>query len=329
MSKTLGGGRGGKSGGFRYGFIAGITNFGTPTATTILINLPKGETPRPHHHATGPRTLTLTTKTIPDMISRKLFAIVILATSAIAAMFSKAKVTEIYCLADDFCKEFAKYQENHMLPTFHKSGKHRNESNRMSDAEIMLIMILFHSGGYLCFKHFYLEYVCKHLAHLFPRKVSYNRFVELEKEVLFPLAIFIKTVLIGRCTGISFVDSTPLRVCRNQRIHIHKTFEGLATRGKCSMGWFFGFKLHLIINDKGEILNFMFTLADVDDRQPLKQGSFLNNIKGKLCADKGYIGQYLFDTLFVDGIQLITKIKNNMKNVLMNINTRFLSERER
>ena len=95
----------------------------------------------------------------------------------------------------------------------------------MSVAEIMLIMILFHSGGYRCFKHFYLEYVCKHLAHLFPRKVSYNRFVELEKEVLFPLAIFIKTVLIGRCTGISFVDSTPLRVCRNQRIHIHKTFE--------------------------------------------------------------------------------------------------------
>ena len=115
----------------------------------------------------------------------------------------------------------------------------------VSVAEIMLIMILFHSGGYRCFKHFYLEYVCKHLAHLFPRKVSYNRFVELEKEVLFPLAIFIKTVLIGRCTGISFVDSTPLCVCRNQRIHIHKSFEGLATRGKCSMGWFFGFKLHL------------------------------------------------------------------------------------
>ena len=164
-------------------------------------------------------------------------------------MFPEAKVTEIYCLADDFCKEFSKYQEKHMFSTSPKNGKHRNKPNRMSDAEIMLIMILFHSGGYRCFKHFYLEYVCKHLAHLFPRKVSYNRFVELEKEILFSLTIFIKTVLIGRCTGISFVDSTPLRVCRNQRIHVHKTFEGLATRGKCSMGWFFGFKLHLIIND--------------------------------------------------------------------------------
>ena len=96
--------------------------------------------------------------------------------------------------------------------------------------------------------------------------------------------------ILGTCTGISFVDSTPLRVCRNQRILIHKTFEGLATRGKCSMRWFFGFKLHLIINDKGEILNFMFTPANVDDREPLKQGNFLKNIKGKLCADKGYIG---------------------------------------
>ena len=129
----------------------------------------------------------------------------------------------------------------------------------MSDSEIMVILILFHSGGFRCFKHYYPEYVCKHLSHLFPVRVSYNRFVELEKEILLPLAIFIKQVLLGQCTGISFADSTPLRVCRNQRIHIHKTFEGLATRGKCSMGWFFGFKLHLIINDKGEILNFMFT----------------------------------------------------------------------
>ncbi len=106
----------------------------------------------------------------------------------------------------------------------------------MSDVEIILIIIIFHSGGYLCFKHFYLEYVCKHLAHLFPRRVSYNRFVEQEKEVLLSLTIFIKTVLLGTCTGISFVDSTPLRVCRSQRIHIHKTFEGLATHMKCSMG---------------------------------------------------------------------------------------------
>ena len=116
-------------------------------------------------------------------------------------------------------------------------------------------------------------------------------------------------VLLGTCTGISFVDSTPLRVCRNQRILIHKTFKGLAKHGKCSMGWLFGFKLHLIINDKGEILNFMFTPGNVDDREPLKQGKFLENIKEKLCADKGYIGQALFENLFLNGIQFVTKVK--------------------
>ena len=115
------------------------------------------------------------------------------------------------------------------------------------------------------------------------------------------------------------MDSTPLRVCRNQRIHIHKIFDGLASRGKCSMGWFFGFKLHLIINDKGEILNFVFTTSGVDDREPLKDGVLLKNIKGKLFGDKGYIGKTLFESLFVDGIQLFTKVKNNMKNSLMSI----------
>ena len=188
-------------------------------------------------------------------------------------MFPESKVTEIYCMADDFCKEFTFQQEKYMIDD--KKTKHRNKPNRMSDAEIMVILILFHSGGFRCFKHYYKEYVCKHLKHLFPRQVSYNRFVELEKEVLL-------------------------------------------------MGWFFGFKLHLIINDKGEILNFMFTPGNVDDREPLKQGKFLKNIKGKLCADKGYIGQALFENLFLNGIQLVTKVKNNMKNSLMSIADKIL-----
>ena len=237
-------------------------------------------------------------------------------------MFSDDKITEIYCMADDFCKEFSFQQAKYLVED--KRLRHRNKPKRMSDAEIMVILILFHSGGFRCFKHYYLEYVCKHLRHLFPQCVSYNRFVELERQVLLPLTIFIKKVLLGTCTGISFVDSTPLRVCRNQRILIHKTFEGLAERGKCSMGWFYGFKLHLIINDKGEILNFMFTPGNVDDREPLKEGVFLKNIKGKLCGDRGYIGQALFEQLFVNGIQLVTKVKNNMKNSLMSVADKIL-----
>lgn len=131
-----------------------------------------------------------------------------------------------------------------------KKKRYCNKPNCMSDAEIMGILILFHYRG-RCFKHYYKGYVCKHIRHLFLNLVSYNRFVELEKEIQLPLTIFIKKLLLGTCTGISFADSTPLHVCRNQRILIHKTFEGLAERGKCSMGWLFGFELHLIINDKG------------------------------------------------------------------------------
>lgn len=194
----------------------------------------------------------------------------------------------------------------------------------MSDAEIMVILILFHSGGFRCFKHYYKEYVCKHLTHLFPKRVSYNRFVELEKEVLLPLTIFIKKVLLGTCTGISFVDSTHLRVCRNQRIHLHKVFNGVAARGKCSMGWFFGFKLHLICNEKGELLNVMITPGDTDDRKLLEYKWFIKFCIGKLVGDKGYIKQELFERLFVDGIQLITKFKKNMKGALMSVSDKLL-----
>jgi hypothetical protein len=208
------------------------------------------------------------------------------------------------------------------LKPVNKRKYHRDST--MSKAEVMLIMILFHDLGYRCLKHFYLDKVCRHLRQLFPQVVSYNRFVELEREVALPLALFIKKVLLGKCTGISFVDSTPLRVCRNQRIHIHKVFKGIAQRGKCSMGWFFGFKLHLICNEKGKLLNFMITPGDVDDRKQLEYKNFVEFIHGKLVGDKGYIGKSLFEKLFVDGIQLITKLKSDMKGALISISDSLL-----
>ncbi len=108
-------------------------------------------------------------------------------------------------MADDFCNEFTKQQEKYMLEDKVKDHPHRNKPNRMSDSEIIVIMILFHSGGFRCFKHYYLEYVCKHLSHLFPARVSYNRFVELEKEILLPLTIFIKQVLLAELDSASYL----------------------------------------------------------------------------------------------------------------------------
>lgn len=240
----------------------------------------------------------------------------------IIAMITEDKVTELFCMADDFCKFFDAMMKKYTLKSDNKRAYHRDST--MSKSEIMLIMILFHDSGYRCLKHFYVEKVCKHLRHLFPKVVSYNRFVELEKQVAVPFDLFIKKVLLGKCTGISFVDSTPLRVCRNQRIHIHKVFKGIAQRGKCSMGWFFGFILHLICNEKGEVLNFIITPGDVDDRKPLEYKAFVEFIYGKLVGGKGYIGKNLFQRLFVDGIQLITKLKSNMKGALMSVSDKLL-----
>ena len=240
-------------------------------------------------------------------------------------MFTEDKITEIFCMADDFCKFYDAMMAKYTIKEAKTRVYHRDMT--LSKAEVMVIMILFHGSGYRCLKHFYLEHVTNHLRHLFPKLVSYNRFVEVEKEVAIPLALFIKKVLLGKCTGISFVDSTPLRVCKNQRIHIHRTFKGIAQRGKCSMGWFFGFKLHLICNEKGEVLNFMITPGDVDDRKPLEYKAFVEFLYGKLVGDKGYIGKELFQRLFVDGIQLITKLKSNMKGALMSMSDRLLTRK--
>lgn len=125
-------------------------------------------------------------------------------------MITEDKVTKLFCIADDFCKFFDAMMEKYTLKADKKRQYHRKST--MSKAEIMVIMILFHDSGYRCLKHFYIEKVCRHMRHLFPKVVSYNLFVELEKEVAIPLALFIKKVLLGKCTGISFVDSTPLNI---------------------------------------------------------------------------------------------------------------------
>ncbi len=131
------------------------------------------------------------------------------------------------------------------------------------------------------------------------------------------LAIFLKTCCLGKCTGISYIDSTPLRSCHIKREKQHKVFKGIAQKGQCSLGWFYGFKLHIIINDRGEILDFIITPGNVNDRKPLNDMDLHKRIFGKLYGDKGYISKDLFEKLFVDGVHLITKIKKNMKNSLM------------
>lgn len=228
------------------------------------------------------------------------------------------KITDIYSIVDEFCKDFEKFSEPFLL------GNKPKKKPRMSTSEVITITLLFPLSGFRTFKHFYLYYVQKHMTQDFPQTVSYNRFVELMQSALMPMTMFAKTCCLGNCTGVSFVDSTPIRVCKNKRIKRNKVFKDIATTGKSTMGWFHGFKLHIIINDKGELLSFCVTQANVEDREPLKNESFLQAIFGKLFGDKGYIGEKLTQLLFVDGIQLITSIRNNMKNSLMEMSDKIL-----
>ena len=231
-------------------------------------------------------------------------------------MLSSHKITEIFFIIDEFDKNFEKIVSDHSLVR-NTDLKQRNHKSTLSDSEVMTILILFHSGHYRDLKHYYINHVKNHMKSEFPETVSYNRFVELQKKVVVKLAIFLKMFCLGKCTGISYIDSTPIRVCHIKREKQHKVFKGLAQKGQCSLGWFYGFKLHLIINDKGEILDFIITPGNIDDRKPLSDMNLHKRIFGKLFGDKGYISKDLFEKLFIDGVHLITKIKKNMKNSLM------------
>ncbi|RKR82219.1 DDE family transposase [Mucilaginibacter gracilis] len=233
-------------------------------------------------------------------------------------MIDYDKITDIFCIVDGFCKDFDATTQPFLL------GKPSKRPPTMSKSEIISICMLFHLSGFRCFKHFYIFYLQRHMQREFPNTVSYNRFVELSQSVLMPMSIFLKTCCLGLCTGISFVDSTPIRVCHTKRIKRNKVFKGIAEVGKSTMGWFYGFKLHIVLSDKGEILNFAITQANVDDREPLKNEAFLKAVFGKLFADKGYISEKLTKILFVGDIHLITNIRNNMKNSLMTMNDKIM-----
>lgn len=219
---------------------------------------------------------------------------------------------ELFVSVDDFCQNFLPVWERKLLAD---GSKKRCRAGQLRLSEIMTILIYFHQSQYRNFKAYYTEHVCKHLRAEFPNLVTYERFVILMPAVLGPLSAYLKS-LYGRCSGISFMDSTALGVCDNHRIHNHKVFEGVAERGKGSMGWFYGLKLHLVVSDCGEILACQITPGNIDDRKPVP--TLCKRLFGKLIADRGYISQPLFEQLLATfNVQLITRLKKNMKNRLL------------
>jgi hypothetical protein len=217
-------------------------------------------------------------------------------------------ILPLFCDIDDFCLLFEPAWKRRLLAG---GACRRRKPGALSLSEVMTILVLFHLSGYRNFKAFYTEHVMKHLAGAFPRLVSYQRFVELQRDALAPLWCYLHTRF-GTCTGIAFVDATTLAVCHNLRIPQHKVFLDSARRGQSSMGWFYGFKLHLVINECGELLSCYLTPGNVDDRRPVP--GLVKDLWGKLFGDKGYISQPLSALLQAQGLQLVTKLKKNMKN---------------
>lgn len=221
-------------------------------------------------------------------------------------------ILDLFCSVDDFWQAFAPQWEQELLQT---GRRERRRLTALHPSEIMTIVIAFHQSHYRTFKAYYTEHVQQHWRAEFPGLVSYPRFVALLPTVLVPLTAYLHTQL-GACTGLGFIDSTKLVVCHNARIPQHRVFAGRARRGKTSTGWFYGFKLHLVVNDRGELLAFCLTPGNVDDRQPVPK--LVKRLFGKLFGDRGYISQPLAEQLFVtQGLHLITKLRKNMHNRLL------------
>lgn len=234
-------------------------------------------------------------------------------------------LTTIFYEIDEFCKQFEKEYKKFLI----KNGaQKRNKPSRLSMSETITICIYFHFSGYKNFKQYYVNHVCQYLSIEFPNLVSYSRFVELKQKVALPIAVFTQLNQ-NTCTGKTLIDSTAIEASHQRRIHSHKVFKDLAQRGKTSVGWFYGFKIHLTINEKGEILNFLITPGNVADNNEEVLMSVTKDLFGKVFGDKGYIVKSeLFQKLYSQGIQFITKLRSNMKNKLMPIEDKlFLRKR--
>ncbi len=219
--------------------------------------------------------------------------------------------TRLFVDVDDWWKALEKIYSKHLI----EDGiRKRNRQSNLSTSEIMTILIAFQTSGYRTFKDFY-HYLLDHHRHDFPDMISYDRFVYLIPRAVIPMFAYLHVCGMDEPTGISFIDSTPLKVCHNKRISRHRVFDGIAQIGKTTMGWFLGFKLHLIINERGGLLGCRLTAGNVDDRSVVE--AMADGLFGKLFGDKGYISHSLFEKLLAKGIKLVTNIRANMKCHLM------------
>jgi hypothetical protein len=222
------------------------------------------------------------------------------------------RLVEDFCQFDDFCQAFCPCWETRLLRQGAQPARKRGPRAGLADSEIMTILVLYHSSRFRHFRAFYEGVVLTLLRSAFPKAPCYARFIALTNHVWVPLTVFLLTRM-GRKTGIYYIDSTALPVCHTRRIDRHRVFAGLAGRGKTSLGWFFGFKLHLVFNHQRQIVALKLTPGNVNDTTPVPQ--LTRDLIGKLFGDKGYVGQDLARRLLRRGLVLMTRVRRNMKRL--------------
>lgn len=238
-------------------------------------------------------------------------------------LFDENMLISIFLKADDLCK----YLEKELINKWLSDGKnicdYKKKSN-LFDSEIMTILIFYHYSGFKNFEYYYKQLLENELREYFPKLVSYTRFLELIETVALQMFIFSKSLCQEALkTGIYYIDSKKLVVCHNKRIRQHKVFKDKASSGKSSTGWFYGFKVHLLINEIGEIVDFDLTPGNVADNNQNILKRILKNIKGLCFVDKGYITK-LWGEFYEKGLKIVTKTKKTTKAKLIPLRERYL-----
>lgn len=250
--------------------------------------------------------------------------------------FNEKLLIELFIDVDDFCNTHEKWKTTHELKklttAFETALKSDNLGKRrvgqfwtsnLSKSEVITILVYYHQSGYKCFEYYYKRLVLPVLKPYFPKIVGYKYFLSLIEKCFETIFLFLQwQVKSSEPTGIYYVDSKRLPVCHNRRIHSHKVFKDIAKRGKSSTGWFYGLKIHLVVNNLGQIVSFLFSSANFADNNKKVLRYLFKDLKGHCYGDKGYLTS-LFEEFFENGLHIVTKVRKNMKNKLIPIQRKY------
>jgi len=220
----------------------------------------------------------------------------------------KKDITDLFVFVDDFVAGLEKTQNDHLLQSS-PLPKLPTRTPGLAHSEIACILLMFQGSPCRNFKYFYQSFLQLYQSE-FPQLPCYHRFVALMPRVIGHLTILLYSLL-SPGNGTAYVDATSLAVCHPKRISRNKVFKGLAKIGKTTKGWFFGFKLHVIVDTKGNLVRVKLTPGNADDRSVIDE--MTQNMTGLLFGDKGYISKELFLRLYKRGLKLVTRLKKPCK----------------